>query len=238
MRRLPLSALLGFALSACLVASGCALGSPTFTMSAPIAPTVTSAPITAAPSVPSVALSPAALAGSPQPSSTRSVADNIETVVVSEIVNYDVSGDTVPELRTEMVEKGHQGYPGYLEWFISWTFDDSGTQPCYVPYGFVTVELTTTLPHWTDREVADRSLRRRWDRFVEALAHHETGHARNVEEAAESIESMLENVSAPTCGELARVIDDLAYQELDDARQWDIAYDRRTDHGLTQGAWW
>lgn len=221
-----------------LLASGCNLGSPTITASVPIPTATANSQTSAAPVISSTPSTSPRVVESPSPSSTVNVADNIETTVVSKVVYYDISGDTVGELRTEMAQKGHEGLPGYLHWFVSWSWDQSGTEPCYVPSASVTVETTTTLPNWTGRGLAERNLRTRWDDFVEALNLHETGHASNAEETGERIEAMLENVSAPTCRGLAQVIDDLAGRELDEARRWDIQYDRRTGHGATQGAEW
>ena len=178
------------------------------------------------------------IAPSQSPIPVPSPTTGVTTTVVADVVYYDVSGDTAEELAEEMERDGPNGFAGFVEWFITWDWDQSDSEPCYVPSGSVTVRTVTTLPDWADRGSASANLGNRWDDFLETLMEHEVGHARNATRTGERIESLLESASSPTCRALSRDLDDEAYEELDDARQWDIQYDRRTRHGATQGAVW
>jgi predicted secreted Zn-dependent protease len=68
---------------------------------------------------------------------------------------------------------------------------------------------------------------------------HEKGHAQNAIDAARKIEAgILALPSEPTCDALRTKANDLghALMLIKDANQADIDYDRRTQHGATQGA--
>ena len=69
----------------------------------------------------------------------------------------------------------------------------------------------------------------RWNAYIQALVRHEAGHLRH---AYENMGSVLSAIRASSCAG-ANAAGQAAVRAL---ARWDIAYDRETRHGLSQGA--
>jgi predicted secreted Zn-dependent protease len=124
---------------------------------------------------------------------------------------YTVTGSTIEELRQQMTDKGPKGFWGYAEWRVNWS------STCNV-----NLRITYTYPRWANREKASPKLRARWDRFIANLITHEKGHGTHGRNAAAEIDKT-------AC----------AKDPVGIAKRWsnqDVIYDRKTNHGETQGA--
>jgi len=82
---------------------------------------------------------------------------------------------------------------------------------------------------WTTPEGAPSDLVAKWNRYIQALADHETGHVRNV---VENYHFVLEAIKGTTC----TTAEAAATAVLTRLRQYDSNYDAATEHGRTQGA--
>lgn len=60
-----------------------------------------------------------------------------------------------------------QTYPG---------FDQRVGEGCWISGGSLNVHTIVSQPSWTDYDSANRGLRRRWDRYIEAYTFHSEGH--------------------------------------------------------------
>lgn len=105
----------------------------------------------------------------------------------------------------------------------SYYFDQNVNDGCWLTGGRLNVHTITSDPQWADRDEARRSLRRRWDRYVEGVHAYAEGHHRISELGAQAIAQRLEAVPAqPTCRQLENELDRLLealIQSLDDAHR-------------------
>jgi len=93
----------------------------------------------------------------------------------------------------------------------------------------VTVRVVVSFPRWTHPRAAPASLVAAWNRYTRALARHEQGH---VDYAVGRRAAVARAIKRATCGSANAA----ALKQLDVIRKHDVAYDRSTQHGATQGA--
>jgi len=129
--------------------------------------------------------------------------------VTETITYYEISGDTAAELRAQMKTKGPNGYWGYSRWYVRW----SGS--CKLS---VTVDIT--MPKLKNPENVPAGLVQKFDKMYAALLTHEKNHGQHGISAAEEIE-------ANRCKNGNAIIDKWAAE--------DVTYDKRTNHGETEG---
>jgi predicted secreted Zn-dependent protease len=156
---------------------------------------------------------------------------------------YPIGGDTAGELIAAMDAEGLRdpaGAPGWglTEWHIDWTFRYRETRAaCQITTQRVMLAVRLILPRWQPPVTASAALRARWRSFVEALRVHESGHVANVIAGANDILERLDGLAPRQgCRELEVAANAAANRILDRLRATDVAYDRETRHGATQGA--
>lgn len=161
----------------------------------------------------------------------------------SETTYYEVSGKSRAAIAAALRQHGPriQGtqFFGLTEWKVSAEYRPTERAAgCGIDDLTVHVAVQTHLPRWTPAAGAPADLDRAWDRFVTALDEHEHGHRALAEEAADAIRQRLATVRTPACDQL----DPVAHQEMigvmKEYESRNIAYDRATGHGRTQGAVW
>lgn len=146
-------------------------------------------------------------------------------------------------LRREMNEKGirwtdGKTYDGFTSWYVKWRYEYYYKKGyCSLEAVDVSVEVKYTLPKWVVKPLGNREARNKWVRYSDALKKHEDGHrdfgigaARDIEEALLSIGSR------PSCDRLGADANAVAYRIINDYNKKEIEYDRKTEHGRTQGA--
>lgn len=155
---------------------------------------------------------------------------------------YAVSGATPEEIRVIMnrqrpPDKNGRRLDAFTDWKVRWEVRHSSTgEQCTLTSFKTTVDVVTTLPRWFGNR-ADTALAQRWDRYLGALEEHEKGHAQIGIRAAEVIQTELSKLPPhATCPDLQHAIESRTKVILDDAREEEADYDRRTRHGATQGA--
>lgn len=160
-----------------------------------------------------------------------------------EKVYYDVRGDSPAALALQLRRYGPQArgerYFGMTEWEVNadylWHEEPNA---CTLRDLKIHVAVQTHLPRWRLPPHAPRWLRRAWSRFLTALDRHERGHRDLAEEAADAIRRRLVSLRSSTC----RRVEARAHREmvalLYDYEQRNLAYDRATHYGGTQGAVW
>ncbi|MBK8283718.1 MAG: DUF922 domain-containing protein [Ahniella sp.] len=152
---------------------------------------------------------------------------------------YDVEHERGEPLRSTItaaspIEDGFHGYTKwYVRWRFNWQYDSDGT--CWITTVKVNLDATITLPElYTD----DHRAQARFDEYIEALQGHEEGHLANGRQAADEVESELGDMEAyDSCGELEAAANTLAKQVVARGNRRDKAYDKRTGHGRTEGAY-
>lgn len=155
---------------------------------------------------------------------------------------YTVSGQSVRELRQSMRQarpwQDNTETVGLTQWRIDWRFDLKPTaNGCRCASFTTTTSITNTLPRWTTATNATPDVRADWNRFVTSLGQHEDGHTRMAFAAVAELHKRVKEVGEESdCDRLKKKINDLALRVVDDFRARDREYDRRTNHGATQGA--
>ena len=166
--------------------------------------------------------------------------------VQERLEHYLIRGRTAEALLSEMQAKGPPGtfepgkrYFARAEYSVSWRYqfseDPSG---CAITELDVSVDTTYTYPLWEDRDKASAKLNGYWDYFLSRLEIHERGHgdlalATGVD-AAKALKAL---TSQPTCDALKTAINAAAKGAMKKGDAKQRAYDRETNHGETQGAW-
>lgn len=155
---------------------------------------------------------------------------------------YAVTGESIRELRQSMRQarpwKDDTETVGLTQWRIDWRFDLKPTAGgCRCASFTTTTSITNTLPRWTPPTNAPPELRADWNRFITSLGQHEDGHSRLAFAAVAELHKQVKAAGEDTdCGRLRNKINDLARRVVDDFRAREREYDRRTNHGATQGA--
>lgn len=156
---------------------------------------------------------------------------------------YDIAGSSGVELRAAMERLGPKDpvngtpYAGYTKWTISWFYGYERANACALADVRVVARIRITLPRWSGARRADPTLAAEWSRFIAALRRHENGHARIARKAARRVARRLGALGpSRSCARLERKADAAAGQILREVRAAEIAYDKLTGHGDTQGA--
>lgn len=123
---------------------------------------------------------------------------------------YSINATTFAGLRNEMNGKGPNGFWAYTAWDIRWTGS------CRV-----TLKLTYTLPKHRNPSSMPDTVRKRFDGMMTALVKHEQQHGAHAKAAAREIERT-------KCRDGNAILEKL--------RATDIAFDKRTNHGIRDGA--
>ncbi len=159
---------------------------------------------------------------------------------------YRISGFTHDDILREMLRKG----PGTDEigvrlglhlsqWRYSYQFGiDGGSRRCRLTEAQVLLRSTIVLPLWTNLTTAPPGIVQGWREFVRALDAHERGHRNRAKAQGVFLWQSLLGLEAADCEALQALARSAAEQVLADGREAQLAYDRDTGHGTTQGARW
>jgi len=156
--------------------------------------------------------------------------------------SYDVAGRSAEELRNSLdrgrpADEAGKRFDAHTGWYVEWKYRFEQMADCRLTRVEVTGEVTTTLPRWVNADKAEPALRQRWANYLSALSLHEAGHKDIGLRATTAISKELNALPAErTCDALKRDAETKAQSILGRFRGEDAEYDRRTEHGLTQGA--
>lgn len=171
----------------------------------------------------------------------------VEGVAVTQRIDtYVVTGITSRRLLEEMdavaraePETGARTY-GRTDYAIKWSYT-SRSRPggrCAVDQAQVKLEIGIRLPEWQPASEPREALQAQWQAFHDALTGHELRHRELAMRAARQMRDMLSVLVAPTCEALEGEASRQASVIMAQAEQANRAYDRETEHGRTEGAWW
>lgn len=126
---------------------------------------------------------------------------------------------------------------GYTRWFVRWrSFWRADDGLCRMLRVSTEVDIEFTLPNAT-RLPRDRAARQRYTTYLNALRAHEQGHADFATQAARQIEQALMTVPPQAdCEQLSAAANARGHAIIENTRALERAYDDRTGHGRTQGA--
>lgn len=155
---------------------------------------------------------------------------------------YAIKGTNLSELRQSIAEsrpwKDRTNFVGLTQWWIGWQFKvERSDEGCRCSSFTTTTLITNTLPLWKPPAGAPDELNKTWARYIVALGQHEEGHSRL---ALAALADMHKRVKAlgesPDCATMRKRINETGERVLQEHRQREAEYDRRTNHGATQGA--
>ncbi|MEW9920498.1 DUF922 domain-containing protein [Marimonas sp. MJW-29] len=132
-----------------------------------------------------------------------------EPQITETLRHYEVSATTARGLANEMRRKGPKGFWAYTRWEIRWS---GGCN--------VKVQVNYTMPRHRNPDAMDPRMRQSFQTMLERLMAHERQHGRNGISAAREI-------SESRCKRPHQII--RKYNEID------LAFDRRTNHGVREG---
>lgn len=175
--------------------------------------------------------SPAAPAASPPPLSVK-------------YHFYPIQGTTADELRSQMLQTSPVSDPNgnsfdaLTRWDVHWNFHFARSGKSCSPDAVSSrVDVLFTLPQWRVPNFVSSDLQTEWADYIKALKLHEEGHKKNGIDAAQAVQQALNRLPEyPDCQQLEKAAKQVADRVIADYNQRDIAYDRATGHGRTQGA--
>jgi len=152
---------------------------------------------------------------------------------------YEINGATARELLASM--RANQPFANYAatEWHVDWNYDCLlNPNECILRSFNVRVRVRFILPHWVDSQNADQALQEEWKRYFGALQIHESGHAGFGIAAGKELLRLVNSKEwrAADRKELKARIDEECEKTLREFKAQEVAYDKKTDHGRTQGA--
>jgi predicted secreted Zn-dependent protease len=155
--------------------------------------------------------------------------------------HYVVSGSNVAELRDAVALLGPRregrAFGGFTVWALRWTFEARSSGGRFQSSRVtVAVDTVVTLPRWEPGRGVDAATRSEWNRYVLALADHQSGHVAIAQNAASDVAALLRDLQAESPLALHQKGDRMARERIARARAEDAAYDERTRHGGAQGA--
>ncbi|MDH3733526.1 MAG: DUF922 domain-containing Zn-dependent protease [Gemmatimonadota bacterium] len=158
---------------------------------------------------------------------------------------YHVSGFTYGDIYRDMQRNG----PGTdeigvrlgmhtSEWRWSYRFTSAPGERCRLSEATVLLKSTIVLPEWTNVSTAPPEIATGWRPFLQALTRHEEGHRSRAKAQGVFLWQTLLGLAADDCDALQTIVDEMAERVIAEGRAAQVAYDRDTGHGLTQGAAW
>jgi predicted secreted Zn-dependent protease len=144
---------------------------------------------------------------------------------------YDFDGQSFRQLEAVVRTKGPADQHGARQVAVThgdigYTFNAGACRPEMTE---TSVSIVMVLPDHTSRDALSSAERERWDRYFAALLAHEANHVALIEEGAKRIGAAMR--SAPNCDAAVEVGAD-TNAEVQAAHD---EYDRRTQHGRTEG---
>ena len=153
------------------------------------------------------------------------------------VEHYDVRGHDGPTLLADLARRGPKGFHGMTDWHFDYRYRYAPAPGgCRVTSVTTTVRGRILMPRWVDAERAAPELRDTWARYRAALMAHEEGHIATGEALTRALKTDLGAMRASSCERLREQVEAAAEQVIDDHLALDRAYDARTRHGATQGA--
>ena len=161
-------------------------------------------------------------------------ADALDDGPELKIVTYPVSGTDAASLRRSILSqrridtKTGQAFDAFTHWQVSWSWSGDGHGRCDLSTVRVDFHVEVTLPALEHPERLPADVLQRWNAYLSALRRHEAGHARH---AYDGVEGIRQAVSQGDCAHSH----DRGRAVVQRQNQFDIDYDRDTQHGILQG---
>jgi predicted secreted Zn-dependent protease len=159
-----------------------------------------------------------------------------EPIVAEDTQYYKITGFSERGLRDQMTALGPNSYAGYTQCRIHYNFRSKNTiGGCVITSVVVNVNVTYTMPKWTNKSDAPLALQDAWEKYYSRLYKHEMGHRDIAVRNARPIEQGLLGLQGPSAQAVHDKAQEISQSYIEKAKQEDAEYDRITEHGKTQG---
>lgn len=155
---------------------------------------------------------------------------------------YDVYGNSPAEVRASMIERGPKDAGGkprfaYTDWHVSWRW--KMTPGGDVDTNTIRLECSAEilLPRLRPTVNTSQEFIRSWHEYVERTREHELKHVGHVSAKAPEIISRIRRERLRRGALSPTSANDIVSGVTNRIRALDRAYDRATNHGLTEGLW-
>jgi predicted secreted Zn-dependent protease len=155
---------------------------------------------------------------------------------------YSVTGTTLVDIRQSINRsrpwKGKPEADAVTDWRVEWRFTVAPTRNgCRCSSFSTTTAITVTMPRWTVPLDVAPEIKKRWERYLQALGQHEAGHAQLARAAAVDLHRRLNSLGEQSdCDGLRNQINEAGQAVIEEYRKRERDYDEKTRHGATQGA--
>jgi len=139
--------------------------------------------------------------------------------------------------RATPIRRDGRRFHGYAAWKLHWRFSWQPTPDGRCRIDQVNTRLSTeiTLPSLRG---GSREVVQRFEGYLTALREHELGHYRIAQATAQRVDQGIRALPVmASCETLEQSANALGYGLVEQAREEEVAYDRETQFGRTQGAW-
>ena len=174
---------------------------------------------------------PAANAAAP----AQSAAEQLAGVTNLDIQYYDVSGNSLFEIRRALNRVRPRdpndglGVDALANWYIHWRWPGAADGSCDLSRAEIRFSARIRMPRLVATPQTPAAVRLRWQRYVALLERHEATHIRH---AWQNRQIVLDAIRRSSCANANR--DGMA--AIRQLARFDLDYDRTTRHGLTEGA--
>jgi predicted secreted Zn-dependent protease len=153
---------------------------------------------------------------------------------------YGVGGLTARDLNRDLFRRAlrHEGvrWQGLTHFRVVYSYlPERSSDGCRAARPRVSVQLVTTLPHWTDRDEAPEVLRSDWDVYMSRLREHEEGHQRIAIGAGHALLEDFADLQAADCETLRHSAAAVAQAYQASVTVEQQVWDEETGHGLDGG---
>jgi predicted secreted Zn-dependent protease len=179
---------------------------------------------------------------SPGPSDEQAAtARPLAVQVTSATSFYEVDGADIRTLLASLRQRGpsdgRQTWAASTSWVFRWAYQPILDATCRVQAARVDLDLTYVFPAWNAPTNAAPAVASTWEGYLARVELHEHGHRDIAQAAANDLARALEALPGQaSCEALAEAARAAATELLARHAQTQIAYDRETGHGATQGA--
>jgi predicted secreted Zn-dependent protease len=155
---------------------------------------------------------------------------------------YQVEGISLAEIHSSLREQGpkdERGRPrfAYTDWTIEWNWGTTPAKSVVLDSLRVQCSVNIKLPKLAVTSNTPLSVLRLWNDFVERTRAHEMQHVEHVVRGAARIRERLK-VAEARRGKLSpKQANAIVSRVIEEIREFDRTYDRRTNHGYTEGTW-
>jgi predicted secreted Zn-dependent protease len=154
---------------------------------------------------------------------------------------YQFKADTYQEILPALVRampwRATNAFHAHTDWMVAWSYEFArGADGVRLTHFKTRTEIKITLPMLVSTNMPPEP-RQRWARYYHALMLHEKGHETLARAVAGEAEKRLAKLGAfESVAALKEAVEQQARLAITDQKAREVEFDRRTQHGATQGA--